>query len=171
MNMINQRKLTIERLYYHITGNSSEYIPRILDECTEVNNSVCIDAKFPDDFAYTPLRPFKTEHFGADKTVNWLNLEGFLNCRRITAYLFHWKTRTEQYWSSFFTKWMDSDARLEKLMLCFLEAPEFRNIMNALGKHYIVVYTKQAYLEKMNKKKEFALARKLATNLRVKDRQ
>uniref|UniRef100_A0A1I7UTS2 F-box domain-containing protein n=1 Tax=Caenorhabditis tropicalis TaxID=1561998 RepID=A0A1I7UTS2_9PELO len=194
--MINQKKLTIGKLNYHITGDSSEFIPRVLDECTEVTDMIWIDAKFPDDFEYTSPRPFKSEEFRVDKTVNWFNLAEFMSCRHITVQLLHMRPRTEQYWSSFFTKWMDSDARLQKLTFYFIEEPEFRKIMNVLGNQgtkrtidekwfeikrrdgseYFIeafttsidIYTKHAYLEKLKRKEAFdELARKIGINLRI----
>uniref|UniRef100_A0A1I7UTJ0 F-box domain-containing protein n=1 Tax=Caenorhabditis tropicalis TaxID=1561998 RepID=A0A1I7UTJ0_9PELO len=179
MKMINQRQVSIKAFSYHIIGTSSEVITEILDKCTEVTDSIFISAVFPNDFVYTPPRPFKAKELRVGKTTNWLNLEKFLNCCRITVELGGNSNRTAQIYNSFFTKWMDSDAPLQKLQLSNFEESEGRLIMDALSnqgtkrtinEHWfeikrkngseffiyeyhrdIKIFTKQAYLERSNK--------------------
>uniref|UniRef100_A0A1I7UTP9 FTH domain-containing protein n=1 Tax=Caenorhabditis tropicalis TaxID=1561998 RepID=A0A1I7UTP9_9PELO len=61
MKMINKRQPCIKSFTYHINSPSSEFIPRIMDECTEVTDSISIYSLFPDDFVYTPSRPFRAD--------------------------------------------------------------------------------------------------------------
>uniref|UniRef100_A0A1I7UTJ2 F-box domain-containing protein n=1 Tax=Caenorhabditis tropicalis TaxID=1561998 RepID=A0A1I7UTJ2_9PELO len=178
MKIINQRKLSIETFNYSLTEDSSEFIPRILDECSEVTDSIDIHAISP-NFMYTPPRPFKAEILCVWKTTNWLNLEDFMSCHRVVVELGKNSNRTAETYNSFFASWMNSDARLQELTFHSIEKQEYRTIMSAvsnqgtlqrLGKEwievkrrngleffiytfrvYMIIYTKQAYLEEMRK--------------------
>uniref|UniRef100_A0A1I7UTP7 F-box domain-containing protein n=1 Tax=Caenorhabditis tropicalis TaxID=1561998 RepID=A0A1I7UTP7_9PELO len=176
MKMINQKKLSIKTFYYHIDSESSEFIPKILDECTEVTDEIVMHAFFPDDFVYTPSRPFKAKDFRVKFISNWFNLENFLSCRRIDVKFMEPSNRTAETYKSFFTKWMDSeDAQLQRLYLSSIEDTEKQLIMDAIknqgttreisdkrtevtrengsqlyvykGTHFIEIITKQMYLE------------------------
>uniref|UniRef100_A0A1I7UTI7 FBA_2 domain-containing protein n=1 Tax=Caenorhabditis tropicalis TaxID=1561998 RepID=A0A1I7UTI7_9PELO len=199
MKMINQRKLSIESFSYYINAESTEFIPRILDECTEVTDYIVVKATFPDDFLYTPPRPFKAKYLSAWETSNWLNLESSLNCRDVSVDLDKISNRTTETYSLFFSKWMDSDTPLQKLTFYSIEEPEYRKIMDALSnqgtkriidEHWIEVtrrnesklfintlhklifiYTEQAYLEKLKWDEEQELAEKLSTSLQVQECQ
>uniref|UniRef100_A0A1I7UTI9 F-box domain-containing protein n=1 Tax=Caenorhabditis tropicalis TaxID=1561998 RepID=A0A1I7UTI9_9PELO len=176
MKMINQRQRHITSVVYHIYEISSEFIPRILNECTEVTDCIVVSSTFPDDFEYTPPRPFKAKEFKVGLRNNWFNLEKFMNCRRISIQLGDNSNRTARIYNSFFSKWMDSDAPLQYLMFYSIEGPEYRTIMKALdnqgtkreleqgwmvlkrrnGSEFFIkkysrsvyIYTKQAYLER-----------------------
>uniref|UniRef100_A0A1I7UTP8 F-box domain-containing protein n=1 Tax=Caenorhabditis tropicalis TaxID=1561998 RepID=A0A1I7UTP8_9PELO len=177
MKMINQRQVSIQKFSYQVNGDSSEFIPRILDECTEVTDFISISAFFPDDFVYIPSRKFKATSFYVGSRTNWFDLGSFMNCRRITMKLSIESNRTVQCWSSIFTKWMDSDVGLQRLTLTHIEESGKQLIMEALSHqgtsrfieeymtemkrrdgseffiyafdNFIVIHTKQAYLERL----------------------
>uniref|UniRef100_A0A1I7UTL2 F-box domain-containing protein n=1 Tax=Caenorhabditis tropicalis TaxID=1561998 RepID=A0A1I7UTL2_9PELO len=86
IKMINQRQLCVTLVVYSsLVTQSSEFIRKILDECTEVTDLIRISAAFPDDFVYTPPRPFKAKKLFVGKINNWFNLEKFMNCLRISV--------------------------------------------------------------------------------------
>uniref|UniRef100_A0A1I7UTM2 FBA_2 domain-containing protein n=2 Tax=Caenorhabditis tropicalis TaxID=1561998 RepID=A0A1I7UTM2_9PELO len=133
IKMFYQRKVSIKSLRYQISRDSSEFISKILDECTKVTDYVSINAVHPNLLVYTPPRPFKTKMFRVWGTTNWFNLESFISCRCIFLNPGDNSNRTAETYSLFFNKWMDSDVRLQKLTLYFLEQPEYQMIMNALS--------------------------------------
>uniref|UniRef100_A0A1I7UTI8 FBA_2 domain-containing protein n=1 Tax=Caenorhabditis tropicalis TaxID=1561998 RepID=A0A1I7UTI8_9PELO len=197
MKMVNQRQLRIKSFYCHIKSESSELIPRILDECSEVTDSILVSAAVPDDFMYTPSRPFKAKAIDVRFRTNWLKLDSCMSCRNASVELGENSNRTTEIYNSFFTKWMDSDAQLQSLMLSSIEKHEYQMIMNALSNQgtkraineywfeikrkdeseffiftfnrYIRIYTKQAYLENLGVDEENALTRNVATNLQVQE--
>uniref|UniRef100_A0A1I7UTI1 F-box domain-containing protein n=1 Tax=Caenorhabditis tropicalis TaxID=1561998 RepID=A0A1I7UTI1_9PELO len=61
MKLINQRQPRIKSVVNWLSGDSSEFVPKILDECTEVIDFLAILGTYPDDFVYTPPRPFKAK--------------------------------------------------------------------------------------------------------------
>uniref|UniRef100_A0A1I7UTR4 F-box domain-containing protein n=1 Tax=Caenorhabditis tropicalis TaxID=1561998 RepID=A0A1I7UTR4_9PELO len=126
------KKVSIKSFNYCATGDSSEFIPRILDECTEVTDSITICVRFPDDFFYIPPRPFKATEFYITRNTNWFNLESFLSCRNVIIELIAKSNRTRQTYESFFNKWMDSDVRLERLTFSSTQPSENHMIMQAL---------------------------------------
>uniref|UniRef100_A0A1I7UTK0 F-box domain-containing protein n=1 Tax=Caenorhabditis tropicalis TaxID=1561998 RepID=A0A1I7UTK0_9PELO len=131
MQMINRRQLSIKSFYYEV-GASPEYVSKILDECTEVTDNVVIIGWFPDDYVYTPSRQFNATKLRVYGNFNWSNLESFMNCRYATVQFGENSTRTAQFYNSFFTKWMDSGARLQRLTLKCMKQSENQLIMNAL---------------------------------------
>uniref|UniRef100_A0A1I7UTK3 F-box domain-containing protein n=2 Tax=Caenorhabditis tropicalis TaxID=1561998 RepID=A0A1I7UTK3_9PELO len=133
MKMVNERELSINVFDYNLTQDSSELIPKILNECTEVTELVTIDVYFPDDFVYTPPDPFKAKEIRIDGKCNWFNLKSFMCCPRITVLFNEKSNRTVECWSSFFTKWMDSDASLQNLWLKKIEENEKQLIIEALS--------------------------------------
>uniref|UniRef100_A0A1I7UTI4 FBA_2 domain-containing protein n=2 Tax=Caenorhabditis tropicalis TaxID=1561998 RepID=A0A1I7UTI4_9PELO len=133
MKMIKQRRLSICSLGYHIDSESTEFIPRVLDECTEVTDTIYIKTIFPEDFFYTPPRPFKAKELRLWRTTNWFKLENSLSCHEVSIELGRSSNRTAQDYNSFLTIWMDSDAPLQKLTYHSIQEPEYRTIMNALG--------------------------------------
>uniref|UniRef100_A0A1I7UTA2 F-box domain-containing protein n=1 Tax=Caenorhabditis tropicalis TaxID=1561998 RepID=A0A1I7UTA2_9PELO len=176
MKMINQRRLPIKTLYFMLTSNSSELRSEILDECLEVTDYIMMHTAFPDDFVYTPSRPFKAEKMRILRQTPWFDLESFINCRSVSVQLSEHSQWTSQYWNSFFTNWMDSDAPLQRLMLHSMIESENRSILDEMRKqgshnktdvlmemkrgngseffiyhrpHFIDIYTKQAYLENL----------------------
>uniref|UniRef100_A0A1I7UTJ7 Aldo_ket_red domain-containing protein n=1 Tax=Caenorhabditis tropicalis TaxID=1561998 RepID=A0A1I7UTJ7_9PELO len=193
MQMVNQRQLSIKSFYYE-AGASPEFVGKILDECTEVTDKVGIVAWFPYAYLYTPFRPFKTTNLRINGNFNWSNLESFMNFGYVSIQFWENPTRTAQFYKSFFTKWMDSNARLQRLEFC-IEKAEHQLIMNALRKqgiqqniadewirmerkngieffiksipYCIIIYTKQAYLDYLKEIEQRALARGLAINLRL----
>uniref|UniRef100_A0A1I7UTN2 F-box domain-containing protein n=1 Tax=Caenorhabditis tropicalis TaxID=1561998 RepID=A0A1I7UTN2_9PELO len=174
MKIFNQRGVSIKSFSYCISGDSSEFNPKILDECTEVTEHIFVSANFPDNYVYTPPRPFKAKKVCVWENSNWLNLEEFMSCRCISLELGENSNRTAKTYNSFFTKWMDSGAPLQEVKLVFFGEPDYRMIMSAFRNHgterrinndwfeinrkdgffmgtfgnYIIVCTKQAYLEK-----------------------
>uniref|UniRef100_A0A1I7UTL9 F-box domain-containing protein n=1 Tax=Caenorhabditis tropicalis TaxID=1561998 RepID=A0A1I7UTL9_9PELO len=132
MQMINERKLFVESFSYFIMSPSSEFIPRILDECTEVTNSIYINAIFPDDFVYTPPRPFKVREFRVGLTSGWFNLESFMSCRRIIFERGDYSYRAPQSWNTFLRNWIDSDARLEYMLCSHTVGSDFPQIVDGL---------------------------------------
>uniref|UniRef100_A0A1I7UTK1 F-box domain-containing protein n=1 Tax=Caenorhabditis tropicalis TaxID=1561998 RepID=A0A1I7UTK1_9PELO len=167
MQMINQRELSIKSFYYE-AGASPEFVSKILDECTEVTDKVGIVAWFPYAYLYIPARPFKATKLRINGNFNWSNLESFLNCRYVSIQFWENSTRTLQFYNSFFTKWMDSDARLQKLkgILQKLEYNWIEMIRSDETQFFIentrssiTIYTKQAYLERLKKIEQRALAR------------
>uniref|UniRef100_A0A1I7UTK9 F-box domain-containing protein n=1 Tax=Caenorhabditis tropicalis TaxID=1561998 RepID=A0A1I7UTK9_9PELO len=199
MKMINQRKLYIKSFSYYANAESSEFIPRILDECTEVTDSIFISAFFPDDFVYTPSRPFKAKKIRVWKTTNWFNLENFMSSPRVIVEIGKSSKRTAETYDSFFTKWMDSDVPLQKLTFYFIEENDYQTIIDALDKQgtvrrveadwfevtrrngseffyhtfagFIKICTKQAYLEKVRKDGERAAARQIAIDHQALEQQ
>uniref|UniRef100_A0A1I7UTQ8 F-box domain-containing protein n=1 Tax=Caenorhabditis tropicalis TaxID=1561998 RepID=A0A1I7UTQ8_9PELO len=133
MKLINQKKASIQSFYYDIDSESSEFIPRILDECIEVTDSILIHADFPDDFIYTPPRPFKVRELRVSERTNWLNLESFMNCRRISLQLGKNTNRTPQSWNTFFRNWLESDTRLEDFSCIYVEDTDFPLIVDGLS--------------------------------------
>uniref|UniRef100_A0A1I7UTL6 F-box domain-containing protein n=1 Tax=Caenorhabditis tropicalis TaxID=1561998 RepID=A0A1I7UTL6_9PELO len=117
MKMINKRKLCVKSFTYDTFRPSSKFIPRILDECTEVTDLIYIKTIFPEDFVYTPPRLFKVREFCVSVTFNWFDIESFTSCRRI---IIHETYRSPEYWNTFFRNWMDSEAPLE-YMSCRLK--------------------------------------------------
>uniref|UniRef100_A0A1I7UTL5 F-box domain-containing protein n=1 Tax=Caenorhabditis tropicalis TaxID=1561998 RepID=A0A1I7UTL5_9PELO len=132
IKMINQRQLCINSVIYIICGHSSEFIPRILDECTEVAECIIVRADFTDDFEYTPPRPFKAKVFHVGLSNNWFNLEKFMTCRYIAVELDEDSKRNGQDFNLFFTKWMNSDVPLQNVKFSTTKEPEYQMIMNAL---------------------------------------
>uniref|UniRef100_A0A1I7UTK5 F-box domain-containing protein n=1 Tax=Caenorhabditis tropicalis TaxID=1561998 RepID=A0A1I7UTK5_9PELO len=130
MRMINQRKKFIKSFKYHLTENSFEHIPTILDECTEVTDSIMIETLFPDDFVYTPPRPFKAEQLFIRGRSNWVNLESFMNCRYISVHLSSGSTNTAQDWSSFLIKWIGSNTRLQQMSISGFQSLAFIMIVD-----------------------------------------
>uniref|UniRef100_A0A1I7UTN1 FBA_2 domain-containing protein n=3 Tax=Caenorhabditis tropicalis TaxID=1561998 RepID=A0A1I7UTN1_9PELO len=133
LKMINERQASIRSFRYYITSESSEFIPKILDECTEVVDYIRINANFPDDFNYTSPRPFIAEELHVGKTTNWMNLEDFMNCRRIELRPSKKSNRTPKYWNTFFRNWINSDARLEYLSCDKIKLSDFPLIVNELS--------------------------------------
>uniref|UniRef100_A0A1I7UTL1 F-box domain-containing protein n=1 Tax=Caenorhabditis tropicalis TaxID=1561998 RepID=A0A1I7UTL1_9PELO len=196
MKMINQRKLSIKSFSYYIKSESFEFIPRILDECTEVTDFIFISACFPDDFVYTPSRPFKTKDIRVCETTNWFNLESCMSSLQIVVELGKTSNRTAETYNSFFSKWMDSDVRLQSLTFYSIEEDQYQTIMDTLGKQgttrtidkdwieltrrngseffihplhgFISIHTKQAYSEIM---RLHAKARQLDIDLQAQDHQ
>uniref|UniRef100_A0A1I7UTP1 F-box domain-containing protein n=1 Tax=Caenorhabditis tropicalis TaxID=1561998 RepID=A0A1I7UTP1_9PELO len=184
MKMINQRKLCIKSFDYSITTPSSEFIKQILNECTEVTDSVSMDAEFPDDFVYIPPRPFKTTKLYVIFTIstNWLNLEYFMNCRRITLHIGANSNRTPKSWNTFLRNWIDSDSPLEDFAFYYIERSNFLLIVNGLsnegiqqrgddewidvkrknGSEFVIgrnggciyIWTKQAHLEHLRRQEQ-----------------
>uniref|UniRef100_A0A1I7UTM0 F-box domain-containing protein n=1 Tax=Caenorhabditis tropicalis TaxID=1561998 RepID=A0A1I7UTM0_9PELO len=131
MKMVNQRQLCIKSFSYSIMSQSSEFIPRILDECTEVTDSISINTSFPDDFIYTPPRPFKAREFSVGISANWFNIESFLNCRRIIIKL-RSSYRTPQEWNTFLKNWINSDVPLEYLWTLYISDTLFPKVIDGL---------------------------------------
>uniref|UniRef100_A0A1I7UTQ7 FBA_2 domain-containing protein n=1 Tax=Caenorhabditis tropicalis TaxID=1561998 RepID=A0A1I7UTQ7_9PELO len=132
MKLINQQEISIKSFYYDIEAESSEFIPRILDECIEVTESILILGSFPDDFVYTPPRPFKVKELRVSERTNWLNLESFMNCRRISLQLGKNTNRTPQSWNTFFRNWLESDSRLEDFLCITVKESDFPLIVDGL---------------------------------------
>uniref|UniRef100_A0A1I7UTA4 F-box domain-containing protein n=1 Tax=Caenorhabditis tropicalis TaxID=1561998 RepID=A0A1I7UTA4_9PELO len=160
MKMINQRQLSIKSFDYDVAGNSSEFIPRILDECTEVTDHVFINVCFPDDFLYTPARPFKATKLSVCGKSNWLNLESFVNCRCITIQLDVHSYQTAQTYQSFskngwirrFDYKRGTEREIKKYWTEFKMRNESEFFIYACN-NCIGVHTKQAYLEFSKKDK------------------
>uniref|UniRef100_A0A1I7UTJ9 F-box domain-containing protein n=1 Tax=Caenorhabditis tropicalis TaxID=1561998 RepID=A0A1I7UTJ9_9PELO len=172
--MIKQRQLSIKSFYCRLDEVSSEFISKILDECTEVTDRVVTTVWFPDGFVYTPTRPFNATKLLVYGNSNWSNLESFMNCRYATVQLGKNSTRTAQFYNSFFTKWMDSGARLQRLTLrCMKEGIQHEigdkwiEISRKNGiqffvesaTNYISIYTKQGYMEHLKEIEQRELAR------------
>uniref|UniRef100_A0A1I7UTL0 F-box domain-containing protein n=1 Tax=Caenorhabditis tropicalis TaxID=1561998 RepID=A0A1I7UTL0_9PELO len=156
IKMINQRQLCITLVEYHLfVTQSSEFFPRILDECTEVTDSIWINAIFPDEFEYTPSRPFKAKEFCVCHSNNWFDLEKFMSCHHIVLQLNENPTRTVETYTSFFTNWMDSeDAPLQKLTLYHVEDHEFQFIMDAVNNLFVsrfIFVIKYTFSEELSK--------------------
>uniref|UniRef100_A0A1I7UTN6 F-box domain-containing protein n=1 Tax=Caenorhabditis tropicalis TaxID=1561998 RepID=A0A1I7UTN6_9PELO len=181
IKMINERQGSIKSIEYYLPDASSEFIPKILDECTEVTDYIWIHGIFSDDFVYTPPRPFKAKKLSVGSINNLFNLEKFMSCRCVQVEVGKNSNRTTQTYSSFFTKWMDSDVALQELSLGIMQKSEEPLIMDALSNQFrnhekikenwfelkrrnesefiihnnchilITIYTKQAYLEKVMK--------------------
>uniref|UniRef100_A0A1I7UTA5 F-box domain-containing protein n=1 Tax=Caenorhabditis tropicalis TaxID=1561998 RepID=A0A1I7UTA5_9PELO len=176
MKMINKRKLSIKSFGYFVVGDSSEFIPRILDECTEVTDYITVYPRFSNDFVYTSDLPFKANRLCVYGNCNWLNLESFMSCRCIILQADPYSPRARQSYTSFFTKWMDSDVRLEQIRLVRIGESENQLITDALNNegtlrkidkcwtelkrsngseffihrlHDIAIYSKQGYLEQL----------------------
>uniref|UniRef100_A0A1I7UTK7 F-box domain-containing protein n=1 Tax=Caenorhabditis tropicalis TaxID=1561998 RepID=A0A1I7UTK7_9PELO len=132
MKIINQRKLCVKSFQYHMSS-ASEFFSRILDECTEVTDTIYIKTIFPEDFIYTPPRPFKVKLFQVGFTANWFNLEDFLNCSRIILQLNRDVNRTAQSWNTLFRNWIDSNARLEYLSFFMFREFEFPLMVEGLS--------------------------------------
>uniref|UniRef100_A0A1I7UTP4 FBA_2 domain-containing protein n=1 Tax=Caenorhabditis tropicalis TaxID=1561998 RepID=A0A1I7UTP4_9PELO len=138
LEIINEKKLSIEKFYHHIISDSSELIPKILDECVDVTESVQIGGNYPDRFVYTPPRPFKTERLHVSGSTNWLNLESFMSCRDLYVQFGEVSNQTEQSFNSFFTKWMNSKVPLQTLSLNGMKPSELRFIINILNNIQLV---------------------------------
>uniref|UniRef100_A0A1I7UTJ1 F-box domain-containing protein n=1 Tax=Caenorhabditis tropicalis TaxID=1561998 RepID=A0A1I7UTJ1_9PELO len=132
MRMMKQRKLFVNSLYYYIKSDSSEFIPKILDECTEVTDSIWIGGSFPDDFVYTPPRPFKAKEFHVDTSSNWFNLDSFMSCRRVFK-LNKPSNQAPESWNTFFRNWLDSDAPLETLWCFEINVSDFPLMVDGLS--------------------------------------
>uniref|UniRef100_A0A1I7UTK6 F-box domain-containing protein n=1 Tax=Caenorhabditis tropicalis TaxID=1561998 RepID=A0A1I7UTK6_9PELO len=182
MKAINKRKESIESFKYYSPETSSELVPRILDECTEVTDCIYINILLPKDFVYTPPRPFKAKELHVRGGINWIHPESFVNCANIIVLASHDPKQTAQCWSSFLNKWMGSDTRLQKLWFNFFQRSDMKSITEALNNLgtlrkldrywievkrmdgmeffidyryvYIAIYTKQAYLEKLKEDEE-----------------
>uniref|UniRef100_A0A1I7UTL3 F-box domain-containing protein n=1 Tax=Caenorhabditis tropicalis TaxID=1561998 RepID=A0A1I7UTL3_9PELO len=182
LKMINERPHCIRSVAYcrNVT-RYSRFIPRIMDECTEVTDLIWIDAIVPDNVVYTPPRPFKAKELRVWKATGWFNFESFMISLRIDVGLEYIANRTAQSYNSFFTKWMDSDTRLQEVTLSNIKHSEYKKIMDALnnqgtqrtlendwievkrrnGSEFffrrtsmsIDIYTKKAYLEVLKEKK------------------
>uniref|UniRef100_A0A1I7UTR9 FBA_2 domain-containing protein n=1 Tax=Caenorhabditis tropicalis TaxID=1561998 RepID=A0A1I7UTR9_9PELO len=134
MKMVNQRKISIKTLDYSLNeASSSEFVPELLDECTEVTKRIKIRAAFPDDFMYTPVRPFKVKELIVLQKSNWINLESLISCRTVVIQLTRMSNRTVHIYDSFFNKWMDSNAPLQKLTFYWGKETENQLMMDALS--------------------------------------
>uniref|UniRef100_A0A1I7UTN3 FBA_2 domain-containing protein n=1 Tax=Caenorhabditis tropicalis TaxID=1561998 RepID=A0A1I7UTN3_9PELO len=133
MKMLNKRQASIRSFRYYIPSDSSEFIPRILDECTEVTDTIWISADFPDDFNYVSPRPFKATELHVGKTGNWMNLENFVNCRQIEIHSYKTLNWTPQSWNKFFRNWINSDAQLEDLRCEKIEESDFPLMVDGLS--------------------------------------
>uniref|UniRef100_A0A1I7UTM5 F-box domain-containing protein n=1 Tax=Caenorhabditis tropicalis TaxID=1561998 RepID=A0A1I7UTM5_9PELO len=133
MKMANQQKVSIESFEYNLGGASFEFISRILDECTEVTDSIKIYSIFPDNFVYNSPRPFKAKNLYVSETINWMNLKNFVNCRHIDLPVTRKPNRTPQSWNTFFRFWLDSDSPLEYLRCCKVEASDFPLMVDGLS--------------------------------------
>uniref|UniRef100_A0A1I7UTN4 F-box domain-containing protein n=1 Tax=Caenorhabditis tropicalis TaxID=1561998 RepID=A0A1I7UTN4_9PELO len=147
MKMINQRQGSINLIDYQLKGDSSEFIPKILDECTEVTGYISIDGVFPDDFVYTPPRPFKAKQLSVGSINNWFNLENFMSCSRICLFLGKNSNRTAETYNSFFQNWINSDVPLQELTLGSFEEPEKQLIMDALNNQGTMKKTDEEWFE------------------------
>uniref|UniRef100_A0A1I7UTR0 FBA_2 domain-containing protein n=1 Tax=Caenorhabditis tropicalis TaxID=1561998 RepID=A0A1I7UTR0_9PELO len=87
---------------------------------------------FPDDFVYTPPRPFKVKQFCVRDSANWFKLENFMNCLQINLG-YGRNYRTPQSWNTFFRNWIDSDARLGYLWCSNIVVTEFPQIIEGLS--------------------------------------
>uniref|UniRef100_A0A1I7UTP3 FBA_2 domain-containing protein n=1 Tax=Caenorhabditis tropicalis TaxID=1561998 RepID=A0A1I7UTP3_9PELO len=162
MRIINQRGLCTKMIYYYITSESSEFIPRILDECTEVTDLISIKATFPDDFVYTPSRPFKVAVLRISLTpTNWLNLQHFLSCREISVSFSMSSNRDPQLFNTFFRNWLDSDSPLKRF-LYFQRDIAFAPIINGLSNEGINEGFNNEWIEvKRRDGSEFVIGRDL----------
>uniref|UniRef100_A0A1I7UEF1 F-box domain-containing protein n=1 Tax=Caenorhabditis tropicalis TaxID=1561998 RepID=A0A1I7UEF1_9PELO len=168
MKMVNQRKLLINSFYYHIESDSSEYIPRILDECTEVTDYISMGAVFPDDFVYTPPRQFKVKQLSVSKKTNWLNLESFMSCRSISLH----SNRTPQSLNTFFRNWLESDSPLEYFSCISGKDSDFAPMVDGLSNDGIKKrYTTEEWVDvKRRDGLEFVIARSQDT-IRIWNKQ
>uniref|UniRef100_A0A1I7UTK8 F-box domain-containing protein n=1 Tax=Caenorhabditis tropicalis TaxID=1561998 RepID=A0A1I7UTK8_9PELO len=133
MKIINQKKLWIKSFTYINTTRSSEFLARILDECTKVTDLIWIYSFVPDADVYTPPSPFKAKELRVGFTANWLNLESFMSCPNIFLEAGTNLTRTPQSWNTFFRKWIDSDATLEHLSCDFIQISQFPMMVDGLS--------------------------------------
>uniref|UniRef100_A0A1I7UTN5 FBA_2 domain-containing protein n=1 Tax=Caenorhabditis tropicalis TaxID=1561998 RepID=A0A1I7UTN5_9PELO len=115
MKIINERKLSVKSFVYRITEDSSEFIPRIMDECTEITDCIWINAIF------------------RDEKTNWINLENFLNCRRIILHLNKNSNLTPHSWNTFLRNWINSDAQLECLCCYNIKPTDFLLMVDGLS--------------------------------------
>uniref|UniRef100_A0A1I7T424 F-box domain-containing protein n=1 Tax=Caenorhabditis tropicalis TaxID=1561998 RepID=A0A1I7T424_9PELO len=133
MRMVNQRRVCVKSFSCLISWDSSEFIPKILDECTEVTDFIQFNAMLRNDFFYTPPRPFKATEFRVNVTSNWFNPEGFMSCRRIILQVGERSKYTAQWWNAFIQKWIDSDVPLEHLSCNHNGLSDFQSMIKGLS--------------------------------------
>uniref|UniRef100_A0A1I7UTL4 F-box domain-containing protein n=1 Tax=Caenorhabditis tropicalis TaxID=1561998 RepID=A0A1I7UTL4_9PELO len=145
MKMLNDRQLIITLFSYYITSASSEYIPKILDECTEVTDSISMHAAFPEDFVYTPPYSFIATELHVSKRTNWLNLKSFMSCSRI--FLEGVSNWTPEFWNTFFKNWIESESRLQYLSCISKDTPKLQLIIDGLSNEMITRIGKNEWIE------------------------
>uniref|UniRef100_A0A1I7UTA0 FBA_2 domain-containing protein n=2 Tax=Caenorhabditis tropicalis TaxID=1561998 RepID=A0A1I7UTA0_9PELO len=101
MKIINQRRMCIKELKY--SNERSELASEILDESTEVTDTIKMFTIFPDDFIYMPPRPFKAIKFSGNRIDHWFNI--VFDFRRVSFKFNKNVDRTAQFWNTFFNSW------------------------------------------------------------------
>uniref|UniRef100_A0A1I7UTA6 FBA_2 domain-containing protein n=1 Tax=Caenorhabditis tropicalis TaxID=1561998 RepID=A0A1I7UTA6_9PELO len=172
MKIINQRQANVRFLLCLMKTDSSEFLPRFLDECTEVTGCIRIPVCFPDVFVFTPSRPFKTREFRVKGKCDWLNIDSLINCRIIQLEFRKTSNRTAKCWKRFFDNWKNGlslscygeseyevmiggliDGGTETEIECLLSEVKRRDGSEFMVKGYtgFHVMPKQAYLEYMKR--------------------
>uniref|UniRef100_A0A1I7UPP6 FBA_2 domain-containing protein n=1 Tax=Caenorhabditis tropicalis TaxID=1561998 RepID=A0A1I7UPP6_9PELO len=139
MKMVNQRRVPVKSFSFLIYAASSEFIPKILDECTEVTDLIWFNAMLPDNFFYTPPRPFKATEFRVNIATKWFDPQSFMSCRRIILKINRNSTWTAQWWNAFIQNWIDSDVALEYLSCNHTESSNFLEMISGLSQPYVII--------------------------------